>query len=410
LILEPALLILLLTLIGFFAAAETVFLSVSRIRLEGFIHLGMRRARMARYFLDKPSRFVLTTLVGVNIATVTFSSILTAYLDRFQVPTGWIYATGTLATLIFGEVIPKSLARDLADQSVLWVSPLLRFFQIILYPAIVIFRRLTYFVMSLFGVPRHETRLFFTRRDLEILIREGIKTGDLPLHDDTLIARTFRLPQRRAGDIMTPRTEIVALETSATPDDLRRVVLTSGYSKILIYEKDLDHINGVAYARDLLDRPPDLTSIIKTVSFFPDQKKATDVFHDLRRAQQSIAVVVDEWGGTAGVVTIEDVIEELTGDIEDEFDREQHRIRRLADGRFVVPGRMEITEINHRLDLAIPEGDYTTLGGFLITQLERIPAVGETYALHEVEYKIARASKTRISLVVVRRMSDDEKG
>jgi magnesium and cobalt transporter len=159
-----------------------------------------------------------------------------------------------------------------------------------------------------------------------------------------------------------------------------------------------------------LDRPPDLTSIIKPVSFFPDQKKATDVFHDLRRAQQSIAVVVDEWGGTAGVVTIEDVIEELTGDIEDEFDREQHRIRRLADGRFVVPGRMEIAEINRRLDLAIPEGDYTTLGGFLITRLERIPTVGETYALHEVEYKIARASKTRISLVVVRRMSDDEKG
>jgi len=407
-IFEPITLIILLALVGFFAAAETVFLSVSRIRLEGFLHLGMRRAKLARYFLDKPSRFVLTTLVGVNIATITFSSILTAYLDHFHVPTGWILAAGTLSTLIFGEVIPKSLARDMADRSVLWMSPLLRFFQIILYPAIVICRRLTYLVMSLFGVPRHETRLFFTRQDLEILIREGIKTGALPLRDESLIARTFRLPQRRADDIMTPRTDLVALEASATPDDLRRIVLSSGYSKILVYEKDLDHIVGVAYARDLLDYPRDLASIIKPVSHFPDQKRAVDIFHDLRKAQQSIAVVVDEWGGTAGVVTLEDVIEELTGDIEDEFDRGERRIRRLADGRFVIPGRMEIDEVNRHLDLRIPEGDYTTLGGFLVVQLERIPTVGETHTVGDIEFKIARASKTRVSLVVVRRVGEEE--
>lgn len=380
---------------------------VSRIRLEGFVHRGKRTAKWAQYFLEKPTRFVLTTLVGVNLATVVFSSILTAYLTGFRIPSGWILAASVLCTLIIGEVIPKSLARDLADRSVLWVAPILRIFQIILYPAIVVCRRITYVIMALLGVPRHETRLFFTRRDLEILIREGIKTGQLKTGDESLISRVFRLPELRAREVMTPRTDVVALEASAGPDDLRRAVLTSGYSKIPIYRKDLDHIIGVAYARDLLDNPPDLTSIIKPISFFPDQKRATDVFHDLRRAQQSIAVVVDEWGGTAGVVTFEDVIEELTGDIEDEFDREQWRVRRLADGRCAVPARIEVEELNRRLGLAIPEGDYETLGGYLLTEIGRIPSVGETFVLSGVEYKIARASRTRVSLVVVRKEKDE---
>src|SRR5512143_693950 len=139
---ELTFLIIALVLIGFFAGAETVFLSVSRLRLEGFVRRGQRTARWARYFLEKPTRFVLTTLVGVNLATVVFSTILTAYLTGYRVPSGWILAASTLSTLIVGEVIPKSLARDLADQSVLWVSPILRVFQIVLFPAIVICRRI----------------------------------------------------------------------------------------------------------------------------------------------------------------------------------------------------------------------------------------------------------------------------
>ncbi len=402
---ELTLLILCLLISGFFSGAETVFLTVNLIRLEGFLHRKKIGAKAARWFLEKPSRFVLTTQVGTNLASIAFSSLLTAYLSASGVASGWILLYSTLSVLIIAEIIPKSLARDLADRIVLWVAPMLRLLQIVIYPAVAICRGLSGRLLTLSGVDREEVRLFFTRRDLEILIQEGVKTGDLHARHESLISRVLRLPELTARDVMTPRTEMVALEKGSTLEDLRNTVLASGYSKIPIYDQDLDHLLGVAYARDLLDNPPDLAGIIKPITFIPDQKRAVDAFRELRRRRQSMAIAVDEWGGTAGVVTVEDVIEELTGDIEDEYDRTQAQVRQLRDGRWVVRGRIEIAELNERLNLNIPDGDYTTLAGYLIHRLERIPANGETFELESVEYKISRASANRVAAVVVRKGS-----
>lgn len=407
---EFYLIILCLLLVAYFAGTETAFLSVNKVRLAGFLRRQLWGAQAAHRFLEKPSRFVLTTLVGTNLAAITFSSLLTAYLSQYDVPSGWILAISTLSVLIIGEIIPKSLARDLADQAVLWTSPALVFFQILFFPVIRICSLSAALLLKLFGISRTEVRLFFTRRDLEILIREGVKTGSLKARHESLLSRVFQLPALRARDVMTPRTEIVALETTASLDDLRRVILKSGFSKIPVYHKDLDHIVGVAYAHDLFDNPPDLAALVKPIPFLPDQKRAVDVFRDLRRAHQTIAIVVDEWGGTAGLVTHEDVIEELTGDIEDEYDRKRKRIRELSHGRWLVSGRTELDELQERLDLLIPEGDYATLGGYLIHELGRIPKTGEIFDLGGVEYKIAKASQNRINAVVVKVIAENEKG
>jgi CBS domain containing-hemolysin-like protein len=391
-----------LVIYAFFSAAEIVFLSASVIRIEAYIRRGKHTARTALWFLEKPSRFVLTVLVGSTIVNIAFASLMAAYLEKFGIPAGLIMLYTVLPALLLGEIIPKSIVREQADRAILWVAPLLRLFQILLYPIILISRCVSSLVLRLFGIAGEEVRTFFTRRDLEVLLlHEGLRAGALKMRHGSLLTRVFRLPALAVYEAMTPRTDIVALEDTATLEDLRRTILESGYSKIPIYQKDLDHIIGVAYARDLLDQPSDLVSIIKSLPFIPEYKRTAEAFRDMRRQQQMMAIVVDEWGGTAGLLTVEDVIEEITGDIEDEYDRTPTRLRQLGEGRWLVSGRIEMEELIHRLDLNIPSGDYETLGGYLTTQTGRIPVAGEVLDLHGVEYRIARSSPNRIETVVI---------
>ncbi|TKJ39922.1 hypothetical protein CEE37_09295 [candidate division LCP-89 bacterium B3_LCP] len=400
------LIIIFLILSGFFAGTETVFLSVNRIRLEGFAHRGLTGAKSAQWFLIKPTRFVLTTLVGNNLVNIAFSSVLAVYLIERGVPSVWITPIATITILIFGEIVPKSMGRDLADPASRRVAPLLVVFRIILFPLIVFYGWISSMILTIFGMDRSEIRQLFTRRDLEILIREGAKDGMLKAQQETHITRILQFHSLSAHEVMTPRTEMIALDESATLDDLRQTAISSGFSKIPIYLKDVDHIIGVVYARDLFEKPADLSSIIRPVAFFPDQKRAWRIFRDLRSARQSIAIILDEWGGTSGIVTIEDFIEELTGEIEDEYDQTKFSIQHLSKNRWVISARMEVEEINHRLNLQIPEGDYETLGGYLVETLGRIPKEGETIKIEENSFIIIKATRTKIRVIVLEVSAD----
>ena len=395
------LIVIFLLLSAYFSGSETVFLSVNRIRLEGFIHRRRMGARNAHWFLKKPSRFILTTLVGTNLANIAFTSILTVYLLNQGVPTAWIAPISTIIILIMGEIIPKALGRDLADPASLWVAPILRIFRILFYPVVLISDWISSSILTMFGVRRTDVRDFFTRKDLEILIRKGVETGAIKSHHESLITRIMRFRSLRARDVMTPRTEIVALEKDASVEDFRKTTLSSGYSKIHIYRRDVDDIIGVTYTRDLIEKPTRLDEIIRSIPFFPTQKKAWQIFRDLKTERQQIAIIVDEWGGTAGLVTLEDLIEELTGEIEDEYDPARLSIQKLADDRWLISGRMEVDEINDHLDIAIPEGDYETLSGYLIASLGRIPAKGEIIEIDDYRFEIAKATRTRIRVVVL---------
>ena len=398
------LIILFLLLSAYFSGSETVFLSVNRIRLEGFIRRGRMGARDAHWFLKKPSRFILTTLVGTNLANIAFTSILTVYLLNRGVPPAWISAISAIIILVTGEIIPKALGRDLADPASLWVAPVLRFFRILFYPVVLISDWVSSLILTLFGVGRSDVREFFTRKDLEILIRKGVETGAIKSHHESLITRIMQFRSLRGRDVMTPRTEIVALDQDASIDDLKKTAFSSGYSKIPIYLGDIDNIIGVAYIRDLIDKPASLNEIIRSIPFFPTQKKAWQIFRDLKTERQQIAIILDEWGGTAGLVTLEDLIEELTGEIEDEYDPARLSIQKLGDNRWLISGRMEVDEINDHLDTAIPEGDYETLSGYLIASLGRIPSKGEIIEIGDYRFEIAKATRTRIRVVVLEKI------
>lgn len=398
--------IIFLLLSAYFSGTETIFLSVNRIRLEGFIRQGRWGAQSAHWFLRKPSRFVLITLVGNNLANIAFTSLLTAYLLTRHVPSGWITPIAAALILVLGEVIPKSLGRDFADPACLWAAPPLRFFRILFYPVVRISDWISSLILVLLGVGRSEVRDFFTRRDFEMLIREGARTGALKSHHESIISRVMQFRSLRARDVMTPRTEIIALQEGSSLENLRKTVLDSGYSKIPIFRGDVDHVIGVAYARDLFENPNALKDIIRPIPFFPTQKKASQVFRDLRSERQHIAIIVDEWGGTAGLVTLEDLIEELTGEIEDEYDPLRLDLQQIGANRWLVSGRMEVKEINDRLDLQIPEGEYETLGGYLVAALGRIPVRRELIELGEYRFEIAKATRTRVRVVILEKVVD----
>jgi putative hemolysin len=405
---EEFLIILFLLSSAFFSASETIFLSVNRIRLEGFRHRKRFGSGSAVWFLRRPSRFIFTTLIGTNLATIAFSSLFTAYLLNRGIPSGWIMPVSTVLVLVFGEIIPKSLGRDLADPGSLWVAPLLRFFDFLFLPMNRIARGISTIVLAVLGVRAEEVRRFFTKRDLEILIREGAQSGVIPSRKEWLIRRILRFRTLRARDVMTPRTEIAAIEVSEDLAEAAKIVQTTGFSKIPVYRDDIDHIIGVIYALDLIEGADCLKDLIKPIAFFPDQKKAWEILRELRRARQSISIIVDEWGGTSGLITTEDLLEELTGDIEDEYDPARFRIQQLDSDRWMVSGRMEVDEINRRFDLGIPEGDYETLGGYLIHVLQRIPKKGETVTIGDYRYEIVKATRTKVRIVIIQRVKSDE--
>ncbi len=402
------LIIVCLILSGFFSGAETVFLSVNRIRLEGFLHKRRAGAKSAVWLMKNPSRFILTTLVGTNLANIAFATILTAYLVARGVPSMWITPIGTLVILIFGEVIPKSLGRDLADSASLWTAPILRFFLVLFYPLNKIGDWVSKFAMSLFGFNQSEVKTFFTRHDLETLIRESAEYGSLKTRRKSDISKILDFRSLNARDVMTPRTDIIALESSASLEELRQTALSSGFSKIPIYNEDIDHIVGVAFARDLFDEPEELSDIIRPINYSPEQSKAWEIFRELRANHQSITIIVDEWGGTAGIITVEDLIEELTGEIEDEYDHARLTAQWMEDGRLLVSARMEVDEINRQFDLDIPEGEYETLGGYLIDLLGRIPSKGEIIKLDKYHCEILKATRTRIRIVIIEKLDGTE--
>ncbi len=402
------LILIFLILSAFFSGAETVFLSVNRVRLQGFLHKRRFGAKSAVWFMRDPARFILTTLVGTNLANIAYATVITAYMINQGIPSGWAMPLGAVILLIFGEFLPKALGRDMADAASLKIAPILRIYRILFYPIYWAGDIISTLTMNIFGIHRSDVREFFSRRDFEVLIRETAETGIISDQQRSQIARILNFRSLIAHEVMTPRTEIIALPVTSSVEELRQTARTSGLSKIPIYDKDIDHITGVAYALDLFNDPASIDEIIKPISYFPEQRKATVIFKDLRQNRQSIAVIVDEWGGTAGIITTEDLIEELTGEIEDEYDITRLQMKELGANRWLFSARMEIDEINLQYNLSLPEGEYETLGGYLTDATGKIPEKGEIITLDDYQYEIVKATRSRIRIVIVQRMVDED--
>lgn len=418
---EFFLIFLTVLLSGFFSGSEIAFVSANRLKLEIESRKTSWTGRVVNYFVRNPETFLTTTLVGNNIVNVVYATLMTlflvapitgiyeSWLGNIPSPVTLLIIQTVIASvviMIFGEILPKALFRIHADW---WVK-------IIAIPQQIcnwVFRPLIYvadlssdFLIRMINPEIDRSGQVFRRQDVELIFKELRDTGgsDLDKEDSEILHNVLELSNKRVKESMIPRTEIVAIEKNTSIEETLKVFISSGFSKLPVYQESIDDIIGVIFAYDLFNNPKNLTEIMRPIKLVPSSQKSKDLLSEFRKSNISVAIVIDEYGGTAGMITIEDVLEEVVGDIQDEYDTEDHVMKRLTNDTFVISGGVEIEDLRERFpEISLPEetSNYETLAGYIINSLGRIPKVNEELLIGSNKFIISKASPSRIETVKI---------
>ncbi len=399
-------LIFLLILGGFFSSSELAFVVSNKIKIEIWARKEKYSAKYSRYFVQNPNYFFSTILISQNVVNIAFASISAVVLaNLFHLNEFWILILSTLLVLILAELIPKYIAQEYPDRILQITIAPIRWLSIVMFPFVRISTLFSDLLTRSENVREENYALLVGREDIRELLAESTEAGNVGAEESDILEKIFDLGEQKIYEVMTPRTEVVGVEINSTISEVIKTFIESGYSKLPVYEENLDNIKGIVFAYDMFKRPKELKEVIKEVIFVPETKRALDMLKEFLNKRISIAVVVDEFGGTAGIVTLEDVIEEMFGEIRDEYDTEDEVCKKLDDGSFVISGKYEIDRINEEFELGIPEGDYETMAGFIITHLGRIPKKGESIEIQDFKINILHSDRTKINLVKLKKIS-----
>lgn len=391
---------------GFFSGTETAMVSVDRARIKALAEQGSKSAALVEAILQTPEKFFSTTLLGTNIAVVLSNAIATLLIIEY-LGEQYQYITILIMTpliLIFGEIVPKTVYRYHAEQMTTHLIYPLKAISAIFYPLVVILTSLTRLLMRLFGMGSAQFRPHATREDLENYLDMWNIRGYLRTAERKIIERIFDFSEIDVEDIMIPLVNIKTLEAQDSIDNAIGLARKTGYSRIPVYEGEVYNIIGIVHAFDLLtanEKTQTLKDLMRPAPYVPSSAPIDELLKQLRTEGKSIAVVVDEYGGAVGIVTIEDILEEVVGEIYDEYDKEERLLVRTGRDEYLVNARMGIDELNDRLNLQLPKDDYETLAGFLLKHMERIPRVGENFRFANLEFVISKADKRSIKEVSI---------
>lgn len=417
-----AAILVLLGLSAFFSGSEIAFVTANRLKAE----VRARRAgwvgTVVRDFLADPATFLTTTLVGNNVALVVYSTLMSLALAApleavLGGSPGLVLAAQTLIAallvLVIGEVIPKSLLRNPTDRVLYTLAGPLKLTYWLFWPLIQLAKATSGLFVRALGA-EGDTVQQFIRRDFEIVLRESRETGQIELDEEEseILSNVFELRSLRVKDSMVPRTEIRAVDETASLTEVRDLFVETGFSRLPVYRENIDRIVGVVLAHDLFHAPDDLKAITRSVRVVPESKPAKDLLFTflqgeedgVRTSHSTLAVVVDEYGGTAGIVTLEDLLEELFGDIRDEHDAAAAPIRETEPGVWLVHGRVELDDLTTETAIELPEGDYETIAGYLISQVGTVPDEHEAFDLEGYRFTVLEATPARIESVRIRRL------
>jgi putative hemolysin len=398
---------------AFFAGMEIAFISANKLLIELRNKQGSFSARILSPFVNNPSKFISTTLVGNNIGLVIYGIYMAAFLDpyiRLWIPGAsentflLLFLSSIVSTaivLVTGEFLPKVLFRINPDivLRVLAVPFLLAYY--IFWPLVHFITWLAQVILNqLFRLNFTETTPVFSRLDLDQYITDSVEDLKEDADVDTEIFRNaLDFANVRVRDCMTPRTELISINMSASVEELYQRFVSTGLSKILVHQGSSDHITGYVHQKDIFKKPQSIRSILIPIEITTETMPANELLNIFTRTHKSIALVVDELGVTAGVVTIEDIMEEIFGEIEDEHDVDQLTEKQLDPKTYLLSARLEVDYLNNKYELDIPEGDYHTLGGFIFAMHENIPVRGEIIEIEPFKFTIISITNTRINEV-----------
>ncbi len=418
---EFLVIILLLLLSAFFHGAEAAFVSSNRLRAEISTLRPGATTTAVRHFYANPGEVLKTTFVGSSITLIVFATLVSVYaaspIASFLASIrglgasfvalltflGVVVVTST-ALLIFGVLLPRVLIRSAPTRALFRAAVPLRIAGYLLLPVIWLIEVSSDAIARLSRL-RGESFEQMMQRDFELRVAEG---RDRVEEDEgvELLENVLNMTDVRVKESMVPRTDIMAVSESASIDEVRARFVETGLSKLPVYRDNLDRIVGTVFAHDLFGMPQSLADIIRPARYVPESKLSKALLREFLGTSTSIAIVIDEYGGTAGLVTREDLLEELFGDIRDEFDAEEDIMRQVGDSVYIVSGRVRIEELNDRYDLDIKEGDYETLAGYVLEQTGAIPSFGEELQIDHLQITVLRATSNRLDLMKVERRGD----
>jgi len=405
-------LILVLFIIGaaFFAASEAALVSLSRARAKGMVDRGLRRAGAVVKLQEDRNRSLTTVLVGNTIVLLAADSLSTYLFIRSGLPSAAVLSTVvmTVVFLLFGEIIPKTIAVSDSDRWALRLAPAMRTVCWLLSPVVQTFLFVTDLVLRPFGMP-HSRQIFVTEEDIRALVNVGAEQKVLEEQERQMIHSVIEFGDTIVREVMTHRQDIVAVEINESPRRALDLVIAEGYSKLPVYEESKDDIVGVVHDRELLislangtlSSTP-LRQMMRPLTHVPENKKIAELLREMQRDKFSMAIVVDEYGGTAGLVTMEDLLEEIVGEIRDEHDEgEEEPIRVVKQNEAVVDAAVNIEDVNAQLGTHLPHEEFETIGGYTVGRFGRLPTEGEEIASEDgsARIKVDRTRGRRIMTV-----------
>jgi putative hemolysin len=389
-----------------FSAAEMAFIAANRVRLR---HLAEEGHAVAAEYLEafrNPERTLATAMMGVTIAHVVASSAGTFALLPVLGGLAPLVVTAVLTPvmLVFGEIIPKAVAREWATPLVLKLYRVLTWASVLLAPFVAFAHTVVSWLLRVTGAGRPNMRQFVSREELKALLSMEPGEADVTTQEAEMIDKIFDLGDTTVREIMVPLVEVVMLPITATPRDAVTVIQQRGFSRVPVYAERETNIVGVVAAMDLLRRAASAKTVdelMRQPYYVPETKRIDDLLRELQRGRVHLAVVVDEYGGSTGIVTLEDILEEIVGEIHDEHDRSSAPIERLPDGTYWVAARTNIDELNEALDWNVPKQDYETVAGLVLATLGRIPRRGEQFQVPGYAITVLEADARRVTAVKI---------
>jgi len=404
-------------MIAYFAGIEVAFVSANKLAIELKKKQGRTSGIILSHFMEHPAQFIGTTLVGFNVCLVifglmvgeTFLPLWNYLMTRVHMPGGYVNAirlfvetlVASAFILLFGEFIPKALFRAKSDSMLSFFAKSIEFLNRFLYPIASFFVAIAQWILKyVFNVRMDDRKGTFSSTDLENFIQQtrGTEEDSKDLNK-SLFEAALALPKVKVRECLIPRKEIEGIDLNAPIEDARKKFVDTHLSKLVVYDGNLDHVAGYIHQLDLFRKPPLIKSILLSIPAVPESMSATDLINKFSRERKSIAWVVDEFGGTAGIVTMEDLLEEIFGEIRDEYDTDEFEERKLSNDEFIFSGRLELDYLNEKYDLDLPENDSETLSGYIINQHETIPHLKDRIIIGDYEFEILNVSDTRIEMV-----------
>ncbi len=409
--LQLTVLIVALILCAIASTAETALTSISRIQLKNLVEKGDKRAIKIDNLLAQPNTFLSTILVVNSVAVIVASSMATVLALRFSETYGELIASVliSLVVLIFCEITPKTAAVQNPLRFARALVSLVRGAAWLLRPIVWSLSAITNTLVRLFGGQMKHRGPFVTEEELRLLVTVGEEEGVLEEEETEMIHSIFEFADTTVREVMIPRIDMVTLESDATVDQAVDLALQGGFSRIPVYEDNIDNILGILYTKDMLRQLREghntlsIRDLLRPAYFVPETKKLDDLLREIRQRRVHMVIVVDEYSSVAGLVTIEDLVEEIVGDIKDEYDREENLFEQLNEYEYIVDAKISIDEFNELMDTDMESEDYDTVGGFLYAQLDKIPSAGDTTSYKDLTFTVLGTRGRRITKVRVER-------